>query len=227
MKKLIQVAARPTAAMAEELMRDLILAFTRHHKYLRIERGEVGNRVIIAVEAHADDHPKIVGKDGMRISAIKRVFEIFLSRRLKKSVEVSLLGPTKGTRLPPPKFKANPNWDSKPFEALLIRTLKMALTLPFQIKMVPIASQTGVELMVNELELDDVRGAFTASIRSIFEAIGRHDGREIHFELKDEKAEDVPDLDNLEVVRDKSRPPHTLPPAVDEIEAEARERGLA
>lgn len=224
MKKLIQVAARPTATDAEKLLCDLVRAFTRHHKELEIKSGKVGNKLIITVECHADDHPKLVGKDGRQIWAIKRLFEIVIARRICKTVEVSLLPPTRGKRLPTPEFRYNPNWDRAPFEALLIRTLKISLSLPFQVRFVQITNQTGVELAVNPLELESARGSMTDAIRNIFKAIGRHDGRDIHFELADETPDVAPDLGSLDVVRDKSRPP-SMP--VDEIEQEARDRGLA
>lgn len=221
MQKLIPVAARPTATDAEKLLCDLVQAFTRHHKDLQIRSGKVGNKWIATIECNADDHPKLVGKGGRQIWGIKRLFENIIARRIGKTVEVGLLDPTRGRRLPPPEFKANPNWDHGPLVALLTRTLKLALSLPFQIKIVPIANQTGIELKVNPCEIDVVRGPMMDALQNIFKAIGRHDGRDIHLELADETPDVTPDLESLEVVRDKSRPP-----AVDDIEQEARERGL-
>lgn len=221
MQKLIPVAARPTTTDAEKLLCDLVLAFTRHHKDLKIQSGKVGNKWIATVQCHADDHPKLVGKDGRQIWGIKRLFQTIIARRIGKTVEINLLDPVAGKRMPTPEFKANPNWDHGQLVALLTRTLKLSLSLPFQIKIVPIANQTGIELKVNPLEIDSVRGPMMDALQNLFKAIGRHDGRDIHLELADETPDVVPALGDLEVIHTKSRPP-----VVDEIEQEARDRGL-
>lgn len=106
-----------------DLLRDLLTAFIDYPDELAIEPKDFRDAVYWSVQGHTDDHPKLVGKGGAHVKAIK-----YLLLRMGTAVDTvysfELLDPEPGRRRQESPQKNAESYDPTPACDLLIRLLE-------------------------------------------------------------------------------------------------------
>lgn len=103
-----------------ELIRALVASYILHPKKLLLEGSEIDGRIYFEMKAAFDDQPKLIGKGGSHIKALR-----FLLREIGRGQQVdyniNLLEPTPGPRGEPEKPKAVSYYETKEAHELLER----------------------------------------------------------------------------------------------------------
>lgn len=103
-----------------ELVRALVSSYILHPKKLLLEGSEVDGRVYFEMRAAFDDQPKLIGKQGSHIKALRFILrEIGLGQEV--DYNLTLLEPIPGARGEPEKPKPVSFYETKEAHELLER----------------------------------------------------------------------------------------------------------
>lgn len=186
----------PLAQKVLEITRELLLAYTRWGDDLMVDatRSSLTGTINISIQAHRDDHPKLVGTAGQHILALKLILG-FMGQKLGAPIRVTLLDPYKGDKHPLTPFKPDPDFDAEPIQKLLAKILDMTFTVPPIIEMTEsdttttfeIASRSESTKVLNQG--NDGPSDLVQSLHYLFHAIGKARGRLIYIDAVKLKAE--------------------------------------
>jgi len=104
----------------EPLMHDVIGAFIGHPEQLQIECTRMGGLLVMNIQAHPDDNPKIVGKGGKNLAALNALFGK-IAAAMNLTIKIKVPDRNKSRLHPNNKkgFEADPNWPRDEFVQLL------------------------------------------------------------------------------------------------------------
>lgn len=103
-----------------ELVRALVSSYILHPKKLILEGSEIEGRIFFEMKAAFDDQPKLIGKSGSHIKALRFLLrEIGLAQNV--DINLTLLEPTPGPRGEPQAPKAVSFYEPKEAHELLER----------------------------------------------------------------------------------------------------------
>jgi predicted RNA-binding protein YlqC (UPF0109 family) len=173
----------------EQLLRDIVGAFTRHPADVSIsieKRGETST--MITLEVNRDDYPRVFGGQGRHIQALRTIFA-FIGAREERQIRLLLVEPRKGVRQGNLPFKPNLEWQADKVLELLRQILDRIFTKPFEVEAMSAEETTNVEIRVDPSE-QKIMDALEPSLQPIFHAIGKSEGRQLYIETP----EPVPDM---------------------------------
>lgn len=157
---------------AADFVRGLLVRYTKHPEALEVTGGQLGTQIMIAVRAHADDQPRIVGSQGRNIGALQGLARAF-GACLGLNLKLTLLEPTQGFKLPREEFREDPDWQATNTKKLLGATIT-AVTHDVY---------TVTHKTVGGLSFFEIKPPPAAELgnwlHTIFHAIGRNEGRMI------------------------------------------------
>lgn len=162
---------------AEALVRDLVNAFTREPKHLRIATADRGGTILMSLQTDADDHPRIVGTQGKHIWALLFITAL-MGRKTGQRINLTLLEPWGGKRLPVLPFIPDPNWKPDRTLALAERVIEAAMPCGCSLEPVNVGELTTLELKPDEWS-PEIEGLGKA-MHLLFHAAGKAQGRTIH-----------------------------------------------
>jgi predicted RNA-binding protein YlqC (UPF0109 family) len=167
------------------LMRDLVSAYTRHHEALRITAERMGPSIGITLQAHKDDHPRLVGARGAHIWALQCIFA-FIGARLGRPVKVTLMEPWTGEKMPLRGYEEKPDWDEKPMLALLGRIVGAIVGNNVRTEAVSNGGMTNILVQTPDWSELMTKHQLGLALHQLFHAIGKLEGRIVHVEIVDE-----------------------------------------
>jgi predicted RNA-binding protein YlqC (UPF0109 family) len=174
-----------------KLLRELVLAYTRHGEHLVTEAHKLTTSISITMQAHRDDHPKIVGAGGKHIWALKTVFD-FIGRGQGIRIRVTLIEPEVGEKMPMAPFQANPRWKSDRAVSLLTKILGMVTHQPCRVEAQDAGAETTLEVLPPPNERDKLlrpheseKNEFGTALDDLFHAIGKAEGRNLSIDVID------------------------------------------
>lgn len=182
----------PKTDQALALLRKTVLAYTRHGEFLETTATRLTTSINLTIQAHRDDHPKLVGQKGLHIIGLQKIFE-FVGRGIGVPIRVMLLDPCRGDKMALDPFKADPNWKANQVLPLMDDILDCVMRQPYKLDAVPTHGTTTLEIVpdMNErLKLFTEAGEkndFTNALNNIFHAIGKGQGRILYVEPVDPK----------------------------------------
>jgi len=100
----------------------LLSGLCAQKRSLRVAAIQLGNVLAVEIKAHADDLPKLVGKEGKHLAAINLLLRK-MGERAKLKVVPNLLEPPARSTVKPPGFRENPHWKSDEARQALDATL--------------------------------------------------------------------------------------------------------
>lgn len=107
-----------------ELVRTLVSSYILHPKKLLLTGSEIDGRVYFEMRGAADDQPKVIGKLGSHLKALRFLLkEIGLGQ--DTIYTLNLLEPMPGTKGETPRAKDASNYDTKPAHELLDRAVAL------------------------------------------------------------------------------------------------------
>lgn len=169
----------------EKLLRELINAFIRHPRDLRIETQKRGEKsVMIQIEINRDDYPRVFGGQGRHIQALRNIFA-FIAAREERKIHLMLLEPKMGVREGHLPFKANLDWKPDKVFGLLREILGRVFTKPFELDDISAEETTDVEVKVDPSE-QKIIDALIPSLQPIFHAIGKSEGRQLYIKIPEQ-----------------------------------------
>lgn len=171
---------RKLIAGDEKLLAEIVSSFVRHPDDVIVKTERLGGKNVIQVEVNRDDYGRVFGSQGRQIQAIRTVFA-FIASREGRQIGVMLLESTRGTKIEPPPFRANLDWESKKLLSLLKRVLKRILALPFSVDETSVQETTNVTIATDPKEHRIIE-ALRPSLDPIFHAIGKNEGRQLYLE---------------------------------------------
>jgi predicted RNA-binding protein YlqC (UPF0109 family) len=174
------------------LLRDVVMAYTRHHNDLKIEGANMGGSVALGIQSHLDDYGRLVGYAGGNIWALNVIFSR-IGELLRQPVVVRLHESKVGTETQLQPFQPDQNFKHAPTTALLVRVLAMSLRFSCRLKVADVIHETHYEIdapddektiiwQSTEPQFVATQFVFTdyiRAIRNIFRAIGKNRGRVI------------------------------------------------
>lgn len=164
------------------LLRDLVLSYTRHHEYVKTEGRDMGSAIVLAVKANRDDHPKLVGTGGKHIWALQTIFAA-IGAKMRRRINLTLLDPTEGEKGPPATFKVNPHWQPEPMLELLTRVLDATMPVPYSMQHGTLMELTSIQVRPCVWEDIFEKGGLANAIHAIFHAIGKTQGQNVTIEF--------------------------------------------
>jgi predicted RNA-binding protein YlqC (UPF0109 family) len=178
------------------LLRETILSYTKHGDRLETTGASLSTSIAFTVQAHRDDHSKIVGAKGQHIWALQTIFD-FIGRSIGTRVRVTLLEPAFGEKLPLTPYQADPKWKPEKVLGLIRRILDLVLVAHYELKAEG-ESQTTIEIkptMIDRprlLRMDNSeKNDFGEALHYIFHAIGKSQGRIIYIDVVDPMKKEV------------------------------------
>lgn len=162
--------SRPPHEAAALFVRELVTRYTKHHGVLTCDGGAMGGQIVLALRAHRDDQPRIVGSQGRNIGALQALARAY-GARLGLGLRLTLLEPVTGEKMPREEFRENPEWKHPPTKRLLEKVL--ACTLDGEHRT---THKTVGDLSYLEIEPAPAQ-EFVGYLHTIFHAIGRNEGR--------------------------------------------------
>lgn len=181
----------PKTDTALKLLRELILSFTRHGEDLQTTGATLSTSIALTIQAHRDDHSKIVGQLGQHIWALQTIFD-FIGSAMGTRIRVTLLEPGVGEKLPLTPFQNDPKWEPKKVLMLATGILDIVLKKPYAMEAIGNNGQTTIEIKPDKAERlkllnedSKERNDFGEALQYIFHAIGKSQGRIIYIEVID------------------------------------------
>lgn len=174
----------PDVEQLTALLRALLAAYTRWHRDMKINGAKLTSGVQISVQAHRDDHPRLVGSRGTHIMAIQTLFA-FIGRRAGRVVRVTLLEPATGEKLPLEPYVENPKWKPEPMRKLLGAVasavfgegeVTLTVNAVGEMTVFEIAPKQAISQLMRDAEIEK-------AFHLIFHAIGKAQGRIVHVQL--------------------------------------------
>lgn len=165
------------ATIAAKLLRDLAGAYVRQPAELDVDGNSIGQKVLLTLQGHKDDHRRLVGSQGQHIWALQTIFAA-ASRKAGVPIEVALLDPCKGEKGELRPFEENPAWKPFPTMRLIRRVLEATLPDGFRLRGIPTGALYTIEITpaVWEPWLE----AFAKAVHLLFHASGNTNGHRIN-----------------------------------------------
>jgi predicted RNA-binding protein YlqC (UPF0109 family) len=185
MKPTTTTTQNPDVAKLTKLLRELVAAFTRHHAELKVDGAKMGSGIQLSLQAHRDDHPRIVGSCGTHIRAIQNLFG-FMGRRLGIQVRVTLLEPNRGEKWPLEPYVENTEWRVGPMLNILTNVCGAVFGEGATCEPADIGEMTVIEVRPGAgwcALMDDTRTPL--ALHLLFHAIGKAQGRIVHVHVID------------------------------------------
>ncbi len=180
----------PKLDKAVTLLREVILSYTQHGENLVTTSERYTTSIAINVQAHRDDHGKIVGTNGQNIWALKTIFN-FIGRGMQTNIRLTLLDPAVGEKQAITPFQRNPEWKPDKALALMRKILDIVLREPYNLEALG-DIETTLEILPSKNERLKLinphtkeRNDFGHALYDIFQAIGKSDGHDIHIDVLD------------------------------------------
>lgn len=165
-----RTGAKQPHEAAAEFVRGLVSRYTKFPEALEVTGGQLGPQIMIALRAHRDDQPRLVGSQGRNIVALQGLARGF-GAMLGHGLKLTLLEPTVGEKLPRAEFKPDPEWQPAPTKRLLGATINH----------VSPETHTVAHSTVGDLSFFEIKPApvqdLVSALHTIFHAIGRNEGR--------------------------------------------------
>lgn len=160
-----------------KLVRDLVLRYTKHPEALQVDGGEMGPAIVMAVKAHRDDHPRLVGSQGRNISALQAVARAYGARH-GRQIRLTLLEPTIGEKMAREEFREDPQWQPDATLKLLKRLIGETHEGKAKVRHNAVASLSYFMVAADT----PITTELLAALNTLFHAIGRNEGRliEVH-----------------------------------------------
>jgi predicted RNA-binding protein YlqC (UPF0109 family) len=172
-----------------DLLRDLIMAYTHHHRDLKIDGASMGGSIALGIRSNLDDYGRLVGAAGGNIWALTVIFGR-IGDRMRQPIRVSLFKSKVGLEEPRQPFAPDPDFRHGPTTALFRRVLAMSLRQPCGLSVADVIDSTHYEINPDPVDRADVQGDFIRAIRNIFAAIGKNRGRTVVVHLAGMSEED-------------------------------------
>jgi predicted RNA-binding protein YlqC (UPF0109 family) len=104
------------------VLRPLVEGFTRFHKDLKFNVISLGHSSTVAMSAHSDDVPRLIGSQGIMHHSLE-VIAAALMRRVSPGRRTRLVveEPKVGRRNGPAPYVSRPEWDATEFQKLVVR----------------------------------------------------------------------------------------------------------
>jgi Predicted RNA-binding protein (contains KH domain) len=166
------------------LLRSIVESFTRFHEDVEIESTvAIGTKRVetLKFKVNADDHPKVVGGGGKQIQSLRTVFQ-FIAARDQETIRVLLLEPERGVKSEY-GYDGEAEYDPERIRELATRVLSRILVEPFEIELYGENGTVMLEIAASKKEMPLAEAVFPY-LKSVFNAIGRHQGKELHAELR-------------------------------------------
>lgn len=146
-------------------------------KEIKWELVEFRTSTMITVEAHPNDHGKLIGTHGVMINALQPLFAMIGFKhgiRMRFSVNTPMRQAS-GDKAP---FMADPNWNFRKIEPAVQKVFEAVLSKPFEVSAADVGDKTIFEIVPSA---DDPAiqnaPALERAIAPIFHAIGKAQGR--------------------------------------------------
>lgn len=160
-------------------LRGVVEAFTDHHEDLTIEARALGRVMIVVLQAHAAETPRIIGSQGKHVSALQTLLDR-VGRRMEKRIRLEIKEAQRGEKRPLRPYEANDEWNPEPMRKLLARIVRETIGHPnpkVQYDRVENCCNFRVEQRAGEdLELDP---ELANAIDRLLCAVGRHQGQQV------------------------------------------------
>lgn len=163
---------------ARELFIALALALdVKHADSLTIGVSELQSSTTLTVQAHADDHGKLVGSGGVMINALKSLFAL-VGNKQGVRVRVVLNHPKPGEIGPRPRFQAATNWNNEPIRLLAEKVSAAIFSRPFTVKAADAGETTTLEIVADDSDPAlSSANVIESAFATIFHAVGKTQGR--------------------------------------------------
>lgn len=172
----------PEHTRAIDFVRNLARRYTKHAGHLQVDGGETGGIVVVAMRAHRDDHPRLVGSGGKNISALQWLCARF-GDKAGKRVRLTLLDPIAGDKGPLHEFTEDPNWSQESTEKLLREVLGAVFQGAFEVECMRVPGLATFTVKLPGVA-DPVRAAdLKSALHTLFHAIGKNEGQQIHVDV--------------------------------------------
>jgi predicted RNA-binding protein YlqC (UPF0109 family) len=183
------------AGTLEPLMNDVISAFIGHPNELQIECTRMGGLLVMSINAHPDDNPKIVGKGGKNLAALNALFSK-IAQAMNLTIKIKVPDRNKTRQHPNNKkgFLNDPQWPRKEFMQLLRDVLASFCSQPPNIReqvnprrqmrmgidhTVTVEESSIIHITPAYADLPQFTPEMEIALEVIFRAIGQQQGRRV------------------------------------------------
>jgi predicted RNA-binding protein YlqC (UPF0109 family) len=169
-----------------DLLRRLLSRMVAYPETLVLDAKAFYGSATISIQAHAADTPRLIGTGCVNYRSIRAIMLAVCARRGYSVTVPKIREPVTG--VPEQyKFTANPRWPSTELLALLTDTVRGCVEQPESVRLEPHHDDenvtTTVEVFVSRTENKDVLRALGPAIKTVFDAIGRTNGRLLNVAL--------------------------------------------
>lgn len=187
-------ANNSTAERLAELFSEILREFILHPGELEVVAVQLTKSATVHIKANGGDVGRIIGERGAHFKALQHVC-LAVSHKHKTAIELAPVAePESGRADRYQKFAAKENWREKEVLSLLTRTVRMIFrhesVIDIETKNMP-GAITVFTVRIARAEDGDIVQIMQAALKTIFNAVGKANGRTLYVELIAEKSHEA------------------------------------